>query len=78
MQYRTITHLSEAFDLRTKTVRKRVAGMRNEISSGRYPPEAIIDTGKTIVDEDAFKDFLKYGSALSGKNTRDLVPKYGG
>ena len=78
MAYMSRKHLSEAFDLSTKTVRKRVAGMRNEISSGRYPPEAIIDTGKTIVDEDAFKDFLKYGSALSGKSTRDLVPKYGG
>jgi hypothetical protein len=52
--------------------------MRNEISSGRYPPEAIIDTGRTIVDEYAFRDYLKYGSALEGKNTRDLVPKYGG
>lgn len=78
MQYRTITHLSEAFDLSTKTVRKRVTGMRNEISSGRYPPEAIIDTGKVIVDEYAFRDYLKYGSALEGKNTRDSVPKYGG
>lgn len=78
MQYRTVTHLSKTFDLSTHTIERRIAGMRNEISSGRYPPEAIIDTGRTIVDEYAFRDYLKYGSALEGKNTRDLVPKYGG
>ena len=79
MAYMSRKHLSEEFDLSETTTDKVIRQLRNEIESGRYPPDAVLDYGRNVrVEYKAFKDCMKFGDALQDPYNRKLVPNYGG
>ena len=62
MQYRRRDSLSRLYDLNTRFVDRLAKEMEE---SGRYPDDAILkDRGYVLIEEDAFRDFLKNRKAL--------------
>lgn len=77
MAYKSRKHLAEEFDICLSTADKVINQIRDEIEAGRYPPMAVLDYDRNVrVLEEAFRDCMKYGTALRDVNTRKAVPAF--
>ena len=75
--YMDAKELAEEFNLSTRTIYTRLKGLEEEISSGRYPRNAVIRDEKIIrISSAAILDYMTYRSRLSDRNTRKRVPPY--
>ena len=62
MQYRRRDSLSRLYDLNTRFIDRLAKEMEE---SGRYPDDAILKgRGYVLIEEDAFRDYLKNREAL--------------
>ena len=73
MQYRRRDTITKLFDFKSpRTVDKLVKEMEE---SKRYPDDFLLkDIGYTLIEEEAFRDFLKWRKTL--RSAPQLVPKY--
>ena len=73
MQYRRRDSMARLYDLSPRTVDNMVKEMAE---SKRYPEDFVLkDVGYLLIEEEAFRDYLRYRKALKGAGAR-LVPKY--
>lgn len=72
VQYRKRTNIAKLFDMSPRTVDKYIKEMEG---SKRYPEDFCLkDVGSTLIEEEAFRDYLRYRRTL--KSAPRLVPKY--
>lgn len=72
MQYRRRDSLTRLYDISPRTVDRMVKEMAQ---SGRYPEDfCLADVGYTLVEEEAFRDYLKNRKTL--RNAPGAVPRY--
>ena len=73
MQYRRRDSLTRLYELSPRTVDNVIKEMAE---SKRYPEDFMLrDVGYLLIEEEAFRDYLRYRKALKGAGAR-LVPKY--
>ena len=73
MQYRRRDSMARLYDLSPKTVDNMVKEMEE---AKRYPEDFCLkDIGYTLIEEAAFRDYLRYRRTLRGAGAK-MVPKY--
>lgn len=69
--------LSERYELCMNTVRDRKKGIEEEIISGRYPSNSIINDGNLVlINEMVFLDYLSNRKLLKSKTTRKYAKPF--
>lgn len=75
--YVQMSDLAERYSICKDTVRDRKKGIEDEIESGRYPDNAILEDGKLVlINELVFLDYIKNRKLLKNKNMRKHVKPF--
>ena len=75
--YMSAKRLAEEFGCTTRTVFRRIEGIRQEIKKGRYNQYAILDGGgNPRVNTYVYIDYEKYWKSLQDRNASKYVPAF--
>ncbi len=75
--YKNISGISKEFEICPRTVKSKIAEIREEIKKGRYSRYAVIADGKIVlVNVYVFMDYLTFRQQLLDENMRKSVPAF--